>query len=235
MPDEATAPVEEQETPSSAASEEEIPAEEAPAEIDWKQRAEVAEKRHSDLVPEYTRGQQQLAAIRGDHGTEAQVEALRQYNVEVEMAEEAEEDDPFEDPTERLEKRLEAQEQKFAQREEAEQQAHFEQLEANYITSTLGEIAGNEGVKLSDTEKKIIKNNALANRLEDGRPDLQGAFDDLKGIKSAAAEEYRASKNTPVPPIGSAGEDKIDLRDPKAKRDFIQRDFEARQAADEGS
>lgn len=230
MPDEATAPVEEQETPSSAAVEETKPAEEAPAATDnWEQR-------YNDLRPEFDRRNALLTAAEGQQGPEAQAQALRQLGVEVEMAEEQqEEDDPFEDPTERLEKRLEAQEQKFAQREEAENQAHFEQLEANYITSTLGEIAGNEGVKLSDTEKKIIKNNALANRLEDGRPDLQGAFDDLKGIKSAAAEEYRASKDTPVPPIGSAGEDKLDLRDPKAKRDFIQRDFEARQAADEGS
>jgi hypothetical protein len=226
MPDEGLAPAEAQETPINAASEEEKPAEEAPAGTDnWEQR-------YNDLRPEFDRRNALLTAAEGQQGPEAQAQALRQLGVDVQMEEEAEEAEPeWVDPDQRIDQ-LEA---RLTQREEKEQQDHFAQLEDQYIKSTLGEIEGKENSKLSEAETRVVRNAALANRLDDGRPDLQGAFDDLKGIKSAAAEEYRASKNTPSPPVGSAGEEKFDPRDPKARRAFIQKDFEARQAADQGS
>jgi hypothetical protein len=229
MPEEGLAPEAEQDTPINAAPEEGKHAE-APAGTDnWEQR-------YNDLRPEFDRRNALLTAAEGQQGPEAQAQALRQLGIEVQMEEEEEaEPDQWEDPTERLEQRLTAQEERLTQREEKEQQEHFAQLEDSYIKSTLGEIEGKENVKLSDAEKRVVRNAGLANRLEDGRPDLQGAFDDLKGIKSAAAEEYRASKNTPLPPVGSAGEEKFDPRDGKSRRAFIQKDFEARQAADQGS
>jgi hypothetical protein len=188
------------------------------------------EQRYNDLRPEFDRRNQLLTAAEGHQGPEAQMQALRQLGVEVEMAEAQEADDPeWTDPDERIDQ-LEA---KLAEREEAEQEAHFQQLEEGYIDSTLSEIEGKEDLKLSDAETKIVVTGALANRLEDGRPDLQGAFDDLKGVRSAAAEAYRASKKASAPPIGSAGEEKIDFRDPDARRKFMADDFAARQAAGE--
>lgn len=220
------APPESQETPINAAPEEGKPAEEAPAATDnWEQR-------YNDLRPEFDRRNALLTAAEGQQGPEAQAQALRQLGIEVQEEEAEEETEPnWVDPDQRIDQ-LEA---RLTQREEAEQQAHFAQLEDQYIKSTLGEIEGKENSKLSEAETRVVRNAALANRLEDGRPDLQGAFDDLKGIKSAAAEEYRASKNTPTPPLGSVGEEKFDPRDPKSRRAFIQKDFEARQAADQGS
>lgn len=231
MPDEATpAPVEEQETPAVAAPEEGKPAEETAVTDNWEQR-------YNDLRPEFDRRNALLTAAEGQQGPEAQAQALRQLGVEVEMAEEEEqeEDDPFEDPAERLEKRLQAQEERLNQREEQEQEAHFQKMEEDFIEKTLDEIAGKEGVKLSARETKVIANNALANRLENGEPDLQGAFDDLKGIKSEAAEQYRQSKDSPAAPVGSAGEDKIDFSNPDARRKFMREDLEARQRAEEES
>lgn len=228
MPDEGLAPAE-QDTPINAAPEEGKPAEEVPAGTDnWEQR-------YNDLRPEFDRRNALLTAAEGQQGPEAQAQALRQLGIEVQEEEAEAEPDPWEDPTERLEQRLTAQEERLTQREEAEQQAHFAQLEDSYIKSTLGEIETKEGHKLSEAEARVVRNAALANRLDDGRPDLQGAFDDLKGIRSAAAEEYRASKNTPLPPVGSAGEEKLDTRNPEQRRAFMLKDFEARQAADQGS
>lgn len=226
MPDEATqAPeAETQDTPINAAPQGEAPAPEVPAGPDYEQR-------YNDMRSEFDRTRGVLAAAEGRQGPEAQAQALRQLGIEVQMEEEEEAEPGWVDPDQRIDQ-LEA---RLTQREEAEQQAHFADLEDKYIKSTLGEITAKENVKLSDAEERVVRNAALANRLDDGRPDLQGAFDDLKGIKSAAAEEYRASKNTPTPPIGSAGEEKFDPRDPKSKRAFILKDFEARQAADQGS
>lgn len=225
MPDEATqAPEEVQDTPDNAAVEEAKPAE-VPAD-QWEQR-------YNDLRPEFDRRNALLSAAEGHQGPEAQAQALRQLGVEVEMAPEEEDDDLYEDPTERLEKRLEAQEQKIVEREEKEQEDHFQQLEENYIASTLSEIEGKESVKLSEREKKIVRNNALANRLEDGRPDLEGAFDDLKGSWTERQANYRASKDSTPAPLGSAGEEKIDFSNPKARRKFMAEDFKARQAAEE--
>lgn len=231
MPDEATpAPEETQDTPSvETASTEEKPVEEAPAASDpWEQR-------YNDLRPEFDRRNALLSAAEGQQGPEAQAQALRQLGVEVEMAEaEDDKDDEFLSDVERLEQRLAAQEEKFTQREQQEQEAHFQKLEETFIESTLSEIEGKESVKLSERETKVVVNNALANRLENGEPDLQGAFDDLKGIKSAARDEYLASKkNVPAPPIGSAGEDKIDFSNPDARRKFMADDFNARQAAEQ--
>lgn len=227
MPDEGLAPeAETQDTPINAASTEEKPAEVPAGTDNWEQR-------YNDLRPEFDRRNALLTAAEGQQGPEAQAQALRQLGIEVQMEEEAaEETEPnWVDPDQRIDQ-LEA---RLTQREEAEQQAHFADLEDKYIKSTLGEIEGKENTKLSDAEARVVRNAALANRLEDGRPDLQGAFDDLKGIKSAAAEEYRASKNTPLPPVGTAGEEKLDTRNPEQRRAFMLKDFEARQAADQGS
>jgi hypothetical protein len=231
MPDEATpAPEETQDTPSvETASSEEKPVEDAPAASDG------FEERYNNLRSEFDRRNALLTAAEGNQGPEAQAQALRQLGVEVEMAEEEDnsEDDEFLSDVEKLEKRLEAQEEKFSQREQREQEAHFQQLEESFIDSKLSEIEGAENMKLSDTETKLVVNNALANRLDTGEPNLQGAFDDLKGIKSAARDEYLASKKAPAPPIGTAGEEKIDFSDPDAKKKWMAEDLAARMGSEE--
>lgn len=219
MPEEATETpaVEEDTSQTTAAPEEGTPApdsqeESPPADIDYKQRYE-------SLVPEYTRGQQLLAAARGEHGPEAQINALRQLGVEAEMEQEQEpeEEDEWVDPEDRISKM----EQRLSEREEREEQAHFQQMETEFIESTLDQIEQQEGVKLSDEEAELVTTNALANRLDNGEPNLKGAFDALKGIKSAARDEYLASKKAPRAPVGTAGEEKIDLSDPDARQKYM--------------
>lgn len=234
MPDEALAPAEEQETPINAAPEEGKPAEEAPAATDnWEQR-------YNDLRPEFDRRNALLTAAEGHQGPEAQAQALRQLGVEVQMEEEEEEEeepDPFEDP---YEKRIGTLEQRLAAKEEAEEQAQANATEQRLVKDALTGFEKDGNVKLTDREKKIIESNALINRwqfqsVDDLNAALKGAYDDLMEVKKASQEEYRTSKNTPLPPVGSAGEEKLDTRDPEQRRAYILKDFEARQAADQGS
>lgn len=232
MPDEATqAPDEVQDTPTpdETAPENGKPVEqEQEPTVDWEQRYE-------SLRPEYDRNNQLLAAARGEHGPEAQIEALQALGVDVEQ-EEAEESDEFEDPYDALERRQAALEQQIQERDEAAQEAEFQELEKQFIDATLDEIQGAENVTLSAQEKKWVETQAKANRLETGEPNLKGAFDDLKGIKSAARDEYLASKKAPKAPAGAVGEEKIDLSSKnKDKRNKWMAEQIAPALEDEGS
>lgn len=213
MPDEATqAPDEVQDTPTpdEAASAEEKPAEQdQEPTVDWEQR-------YNSLRPEYDRSNQLLAAARGDHGPEAQIEAARQLGWDVQQQPQ-EEEDPFEDPEERTQREIAEIKEQLQQHKEAEEWAEFEQLEKGFVKETLDGLEGDENVKLSGKERTWIETQAKANRLESGEPNLKGAFDDLKGIKSAARDEYLASKKAPKAPAGAVGEEEIDLSN-KEKR-----------------
>lgn len=225
MPPEAEqAPANEQETsdPINAAPNEEG----TPAEPEQgSQPAIDYEQRYNDLRPEFDRKNQLLSAAEGHHGAEAQAQALRQLGVEVELDEEP--DDAYVDPDERID-RLEAQ---LQERQEAEKEAEFQRLESQYIKSTLAEIEGQEEIKLSDQETKLVVNHALANRLGDGKPDLQGAVEALKTIKGAARDEYLASQRekakAPRAPVGTAGEEKIDLSDQDARQKWMAEQMQA--------
>src|SRR5436305_4426069 len=189
MPEEATAPEEVQETPSTPAAET-APVEGKPAEGQEQQEPTVDwEQRYNSLRPEYDRSNQLLAAARGEHGPEQQIEALRQLGVNVQQEEAEKEEDPFEDPGERTQREVAEIREQLQEREEAEQWAEFEQLETSFVKETLDQLEGDESVKLSDQERKWIETQGKANRLETGEPNLKGAFDHLKGIQSAARDE----------------------------------------------
>ena len=209
-----------QETPAPESTEDSTPV------TDWEQR-------YNSLRPEYDRSNQLLAAARGEHGPEAQAQALQQFGVELDSEEEQEpENDEWVDPDDRID-RLE---QQLAERQQREEEAEFERLESDFIDQTLSKIQEDENVTLSKQERKFVETNALANRLDNGEPNLQGAFDDLKGIKSAARDEYRSSKTAPKAPVGTAGEDTIDSSDKEARNKWMAEDLAARMAADsEGS
>lgn len=217
MPDEATtAPEQVQETPTDAAVEETTPAEDAPA-IDWEQR-------YNDLRPEFDRNNQLQAAARGQHGEQAQIEALDLLGIPYETAEPEEEDDEWVDPDERFD-RLEAQ---IAQRDEAAEQAQFVREEESWIDQNLTALEGSEGIDLSDAETKIVLDIALSNRHPNGEPDLTGAIAALKDSWNARQASYLASKKAPAPPNGSAGEAKIDFSNAEARQKFMAEDLAAR-------
>lgn len=239
MPDEAIeAPVNQDAPP--ATSEEGAPAE---PESPDSQPAVDYEKRYNDLRTEFDRRGslldaklQQEAAARGDFGPEAQVEALQKFGVQAQLEAEEEEDDPFEDP---YDKRLGNVEQRLAAKEQAEQEAEATATEQRLVKDALKGFESEGNVTLSDRDKKIIENNALVNRwqfqsVDDLNAALKGAYDDLMAVKGEARDGYIASKKSIKPPVGSAGEEKVDFS--KMTRDeqnaWMAQDVEARMAGE---
>lgn len=234
MPDEATqAPEEIQDTPDPAASDQEIPASEStdspPAASD------PYEPRYNNLRSEFDR---RNAALSGQLGPQAQAEALSHYGIELAEAEQEAEDDLFDDPVERTQREVEELKQWRAEREQREQNAEFEKLEREYIDSTLKEIekTDKEGFKLSEKDKRIVEAYAKGNRLDDGRPDLEGGFALVKESKAEAREGYLKSKrDATAAPVGAEGEAKVDFSKmtPEQKDQWMVEDVERRQAMGE--
>jgi len=220
MADEPTvAPAEEQqETPDPAASE----TTETPAPTESPD-SDPFEKRYNDLRSEFDRRNEVLAAAEGRYGPERQAEALGQFGVELAGEEdedyEEEFDDDYPDPSEEVRALREEIEQERAERKERE----LDELEDRYIKQTIGELEKEHSFKLSEKEKRIVRSDAVANRLDDDRPNLEEAFADLKEAKETAREEYRESKRnpSPPPPTGSPGEDKIDLSDDETRQKYM--------------
>lgn len=226
MPDEATpAPEEIQDTPT-AASETEIPAEST----DSPPASDPFESRYNNLRSEFDR---RNAALSGQLGPEAQAEALRHFGIEFQAEEE--DDDLFDDPDERFSRELEELKQWRASQEQQAQEAEFQKLEREYIDSTLKSIEDRdkEGTKLSAKDKRFVEAYAKGNRLDDGRPDLEGGFALIKEIRAEARDGYVASKKTPKAPVGAAGEEKIDFSDREARNKWMAEEFSRQEAAAE--
>lgn len=230
MPPEAEqAPEEVQDTPINDAEPGESGA--APESTDSKPAVDY-QQRYESLVPEYTKGQQLLAAARGDHGPEAQMDALQRLGVEVQAEEEGEEEvDPFDDP---YDNRIGKIEQELASRTEREEQTRFQKLERDYIDQTVGDLEKNLEIKLTAKEKRFVESDALANRLDDGRPNLEEAVKSVKELRDEARDGYIATKKSIKPPVGSAGEEKVDFSkmSPDEKEQWMAQDVEARMAAE---
>lgn len=230
MADEPVVAPAEQDTPEveAASAVQETPAQEQQApQTDW-------EKRYNDLRPEFDRSNQMLAAARGDHGPEAQAEALRQFGIELEQDEPDYVEDEFADPMEEVRRLREEITQKEAAQQEAAEAAEFDKLENEYISKTTEELEKQHGIKLTEKEKRIVRNDALANRLDDDRPDLEGAFADLIEVHNEAVNRrVNAKTNAPKAPVGTAGEDKLDLSDDETRQKFMAEVFEAEGGFDE--
>lgn len=195
-------------------------------EIDWKQRYE-------DLRPEADRRASLLADLEGRNGPERQAQALSEH-AQIELEEENEETEPNEfdlpDPSEEI-----AQiKQQLAERDEAAKDAEFAQLEQEYTETTIADLEGKENLKLSNEEYEIVVNYGFSHRDQhDGRPDFEGGFKALKKVQEADRKRYTESKDTFVPPVGTSGEPKIDLRNKEARQKLGQEVYEAAERAKE--
>jgi hypothetical protein len=231
MPEEAAVPEAPEKTgtpPETQAAPPEAPADgqsESPEEIDWKQRYE-------DLRPEADRRQSLLADIEGRNGPERQAQALAEH-ARIELEEEGEEpelEDEFDlrDPIEEID----ALKRERAEEQEAAKAAEFDRLEAEYTERTVEALEDKESMKLSDEEYDLVVNYGLAHRDDhDGKPDFEGGFKALKAAQEAARKRYTESKETVLPPIGTEGEPKIDLRDKEARQKLGTQVFEAAERA----
>jgi hypothetical protein len=227
MPDEATeapektgTPTETEVTPETGALAEAQT--ESPDNTDWKQRYE-------DLRPEADRRASVLADIEGRNGPERQAQALAEHaRIELEEEEAEEPEEEFDLPPDPSDE-IAAIKQQLAERDEVAQAAEFDRLEAEYIESTVEDLADKANLKLNDEEYEVVVNHGLANRdSHDGKPDLEGGIAKLKAIQEAARKSYAKSKDDSVlAPVGATGEPKIDLRNKDERVDLGTKVFEA--------
>ena len=175
----------------------------------------IPEDRYTSLQAETTRRNQ---ALMGQLGEDAQAEEMARLGWEFAGDDEDDEDDLPPDPDERIEKL----EQQLAERAEREEQEKFEHLEEQYLEGKLGEVAKAFDRDLADEEVEIIISYALANRHEDGRPDVEGGQQKLETIYSNAQERLiKPKRNAPKPGKGTAGAEKIDTSTAAGRRAAI--------------
>jgi len=210
-------------TPTPEAVEPDAPSKEpdSPEEIDWKQRYE-------DLRPEADRRASLLADIEGRNGPERQEQALAEH-ARIELAEEEAEEpeEEYDLPPDPSDEIAEVKQQLAEEREQREE-AEFDNLEQEYIEKTVEGLEGNENLKLSEEDYDLVVNYGLAHRdPHDGKPDLEGGLAKLKASWEADRKRYAESKETFVPPVGTTGEPKINLRDKEARQKLGVEVFEA--------
>ena len=226
MAEEATeAPAEDQtqqDTPNESgpeSTEDRTPATQEP-EIDY-------EKRYNDLRSEYDRVTPIVAALQGRHGPEAQAQALQQFGFDMDEEDEFEER-PGEDPDDRV-ARLEQWKNDF---EQQQQEQFFAQQEEEYLVGEIERLEKDAGREFSDEEVTLLARAAQASRLDNGEPDIAGAYELLTGVSKSARDQYVASKKAPKAPIGSPGEEQIDTSDDQKRQEALSRIMAAEMSSD---
>lgn len=217
MPEEATEAPENQDTPGDDAPES---SDTATEESDDSQPQTNWEQRYSDLQPEYTRVSQEAAALRQqteqirtaiqiaqDPEHPQHAEALEVLGFEVEDSEDLDEDE-----SEALQRRVEELEGRFSEEAEEREHAALEDAEWSWLDQEFSRLEKENGVELTDEEAYVVVGAALANRLEDDQPDLEGAFAALNKAWDTRQKNWKGSKKGSRPPgQGLAADRKLDL------------------------
>lgn len=169
------------------------------------------ESRYNDLRSEFDRRNQVIAALEGRHGPEAQAQAAQLFGFELED-EDTDDEVPL-DPDERIEKL----EQHLArQQEEAEEQA-FQKAEEEWLTDARSKLPE----QVDDKEWNLIRSYAVANRLDDGQPNVEQGYKAFEEAFGTKQERYLQTKKAPKVPIGSAGQKQVDLNDDDQRREYF--------------
>lgn len=205
------------------------PDEGAPAEspaVNW-------EERYNNQQSALTRAQQEAAELRqyrqfAEHVTnpETAAEALRALGYEIEE-DDLPDDDYDDDPTSRLESRLDQFESYLQQQADREAAAELQALEQEYATVSISEIEKAEGGKFSEKEKQALTHLASQLRDEDGLPDYEQAHKLLSETSEARRERYLKSKKADAVSVGTAGSEEIDTGDTDARVNLLANMLEA--------
>lgn len=253
MPDEPTAPADEQDQPIAEAEAPDVqdkPEAEAgeAVNLDDFDLAQVPddadrswfEDRYKDLRADYTRKTQALAEQRSQ--VQAVIEAAQdpehpQHQEALEyLGLELAEDDDYDDEDEFDDDPLGPIQQEIAElraAEEARQEAYFnQQAEAqleDYLESEITDLQRSEGIdEFSDAELRILVNAAVASPDPEGRPDVRGAYDALKEAYGSRQKAWLSSKTAPrAPGAGVPASAELDVTDRSARIDEATRIAEA--------
>ena len=196
-------------TPAEASAEATPEASEEKA-IDW-------QSRYDNLRPQWDRTKQQLTEVEPylpliqslQSDPVATIRALQeQYGDE--LGQEYDDDDEFEDPGERALRILQEQQETAQQTADRERR---EQMEEQYVGAGIDDLAKRDNVNLSDDAQTLIYalSTHEAMRGDDGRPDVEAAYDALRAFEKEVRDNYVASKKAPRIPSGRAGEKSPDL------------------------
>lgn len=184
------------------------------------------EQRYKDTQAAYTQTQQFQSALQGNLGPQAQAQAFAQLGYE--LPEEEPEDDEYVDEEDRI-ARLE---QALAQRDEREQFDQAEAAEVDWLSENIDALEKKEGIQLSEHALSLVVPAAISNRLQDGQPDLDGAWQAYQEAMKADRAQWMQSKKAPKVPAGGAGDEKLDTSD---TAEALRQAMEQTMAADEVS
>lgn len=227
MPEEAT------ETPAS----QDTSPDDAPVQTDTAQESTDSEpdvnweRRYADLQPEYTRATQEASELRQqqeqlrtalviaqDPEHPDYVRANEMLGFEVEDSE-----DEYESDEDALQQRLDQLEERFEQSDQEAEMAALEDAEWTWLDRELGRLEADKGLNLSDEEAYVVVGAALANRLDNDQPDMEGAFEALTKAWDSRQKAWRESKRAPQAPSGATAASDVNLDDKESRREFMLR------------
>lgn len=207
----------------------ETPAAEAASEAPSTEKAIDWEQRYNSLRPEWDRAKTQLSeyeqyqpliqSLQTD--PRATIAALQEQ-----FGDEYEDEDDYEDPGERALRLIQEQQETAAQQAERER---LEEMEEQYVGEGIDALAERDNVELSDHAQAVIyalaTNDAL--RGENGRPDVEAAYDALRAFEKEVRDNYVASKKSPRIPSGRPGEKSPDLSNDEERVAYMAQIIEA--------
>jgi len=224
MPEEANQdPAIEQDTPTTPEAQD-TPTE-APEQTDTGNTQEEVdiEKRLHDAQAWGTKSAQEAAELREyiqvselarQGNREAQQYLHENYEGWPEPEADTEDDYEAEQPVTRAELR------EWQEQEQAEKQAAAnEQAFHNALWEQVQAIEEKIGREVTDQEAQVLQDSADAQVGRTGQFDLNSTWEIIAAQEKAAVERYVNSKKTaPLPPLGSAGDESIDLNDEEARQ-----------------
>ncbi len=207
----------------------ETPAVEAASEAPSTEKAIDWEQRYNSLRPEWDRAKTQLSEYEQYHpliqslqtDPVATIKALQEQ-----FGDEYEDEDDYEDPGERALRLIQEQQETAAQQAERER---LEEMEEQYVGEGIDALAERDNVELSDHAQAVIyalaTNDAL--RGENGRPDVEAAYDALRAFEREVRDSYVNSKKSPRIPSGRPGEKSPDLSNEQERVNYMAQIIEA--------
>ena len=207
----------------------ETPAVEAASEAPSTEKAIDWEQRYNSLRPEWDRAKTQLSEY---EQYQPLIQSLQTDPVatiralQEQFGDEYEEEDDYEDPGERALRLIQEQQETAAQQAERER---LEEMEEQYVGEGIDALAERDNVELSDHAQAVIyalaTNDAL--RGENGRPDVEAAYDALRAFEKEVRDNYVASKKSPRIPSGRPGEKSPDLSNDEERVNLLAQIIEA--------
>lgn len=130
-------------------------------------------------------------------------------------------DEPEVDPLESVQERVERLEQERLQDAQRAEEEREDQEQESFVVGELERVSQELGRDLDDDEIDFLVSASLMNRNEDGRPNVQGAYEKYKRIEGVVQKRLIESKKAPQASHGVGGEHEIDRNDKNVRRELM--------------